>query len=243
MNDQTNVATTTAAITNTSGATKQPDYVAPPGYIAEKFSFRETTDPETKKVTPKPDPVVIGFKPTTLDQLKSYLEPVPEDADDERKMTVAKIQELILTSINEVKRTHIRKVLFDDLSLDEIRASHTIDPELYDIQTIALMPPARRGAVGIEDEMWEDFVKNYILVIQEHGMDEKRAKVGADILKNKLNKVKQNKDALQQFAQRIDTWYTNTLEGEKFEPVYKYLADRVQKLIVANEPQNVLASF
>ena len=80
-----------------------------------------------------------------------------EDADDETKMTVAKIQELILTSINEVKRTHIRKVLFDDLSLDEIRASHTIDPELYDIQTIALMPPARRGAVGIEDEMWGRF--------------------------------------------------------------------------------------
>ena len=52
----------------------------------------------------------------------------------------------------------------------------------------------------------EDFVKElYLVVIQEHGMDEKRAKVGADILKNKLNKVKQNKDALQQFAQRIDT--------------------------------------
>jgi len=243
-NDQTNVAGTTATITNTTGATvAAKDYIAPPGFIAEKFSFRETTDPDTKKVIPKPDPVVIGFKPTTLDQLKEYLEPANESDDDERKLTVAKIQELILTSINEVKRTHIRKVLFDDLVLDEVRASHTIDPSLYDIETIALMPPARRGAVGIEDEMWEDFTKNYILVIQEHGMDEKRAKVGADILKNKLNKVKQNKDALQQFAQRIDTWYTNTQEGEKFEPVYKYLADRVQKLIVANEPQNVLASF
>jgi hypothetical protein len=248
--DQTNVMANTVGsntITNTSGAAAKNaaelNYTAPEGYVAEKFTFRETTDPDTKKVIPKPDPVVIAFKPTTLDQLQAMLKPIDESADDEVKLTTAKIQELILSSINEVKRTHIRKVLFDDLNLDEIRVSHTIDPSLYDIETIALMPPARRGAVGIEEELWEDFTKNYIVVIQEHGMDEKRAKVGADILRNKLNKVKQNKDALQQFAQRIDTWYTNTQEGEKFESVYKYLADRVQKLIVANEPQNVLASF
>lgn len=231
---QSNVNTNNA---NTSGK-KDEKYVAPPGFIAETFSFKETKDKDTQKVIPKPDPVIVDFKPTTLDEIAALLNGtgMPEE-------TTAKVRDLILISLNDVKRTHIKKVLFDDMDLDELRTSHTIDPELYDLVTIALMPPARRGAVGIEDEVWDSFEQDYQEVMQANGVDEKRAKVGANILRNRLNKVKSNLDALKQFELRIGTWYTNTKNGEIMEGVYKYLSDRVQKLIVANEPQTVLQSF
>lgn len=214
-------------------------YVAPEGFIAETFNFKESTDKDTGKKIPKPDPVVIDFKPTTLEDVAVLLQGDPNTPVE----TTAKVRELILTSLNDVKRTHIKKVLFDDMDLDELRASHTIDPALYDLVTIALMPPARRGAVGIEEEVWDSFETDYQEVMQANGVDEKRAKVGANIIRNRFNKVKSNLDALKQFELRITTWYTNTKNGEVMEPVYKYLSDRVQKLIVANQPEAVLQSF
>lgn len=230
-----------AAASNASegAANKEMKYVAPEGFIAETFNFKESTDKDTGKKIPKPDPVIIDFKPTTLTDVYVLLngdESTPAE-------TTEKVRELVLTSLNDVKRTHIKKVLFDDMDLDELRVSHTIDPALYDLVTIALMPPARRGAVGIEEEVWDSFETDYQEVMQANGVDEKRAKVGASIIRNRFNKVKSNLDALKQFELRITTWYTNTKNGEVMEPVYKYLSDRVQKLIVANQPEAVLQSF
>ena len=229
-------AATGSATTDSNG--KPAKYESPTGYVAETFSFKETKDKDTGKVIPKPDPVIVDFKPTTLEEIANLLNGtgMPEE-------TTAKVRDLILVSLNDVKRTHIKKVLFDDMDLDELRQSHMIDPSLYDLVTIALMPPARRGAVGIEDEVWDMFEQDYQDVMQANGVDEKRAKVGANILRNRLNKVKSNLDALKQFELRISTWYTNTKNGEAMEKVYGYLSDRVQKLIVANEPQTVLQSF
>lgn len=228
-----------AANGNTEAKKADEKYVAPEGFIAETFNFKESTDKETGKKIPKPDPVIIDFKPTTLEDVSILLAGDPETPAE----TTAKVRELILTSLNDVKRTHIKKVLFDDMDLDELRTSHAIDPSLYDLVTIALMPPARRGAVGIEEEVWDSFEIDYQEVMQANGVDEKRAKVGANIIRNRFNKVNRNLDALKQFELRITTWYTNTKNGEVMEPVYKYLSDRVQKLIVANQPEAVLQSF
>lgn len=229
--------------------------------IPVKCNFRKSKDDAGNEI-PAIDPVTFNFHAldagdviqlmfkdkvdeATMDQLKGLfiVPPVPEGQKAPEPTEQDKVVGMILTAVNSVTLDHVKKVVFDDVDLNVVRQTKELDPTLYDFTMIALLPPSRRGAVGIEDEMWDDFVADYVEVIQHHGMDEKRAKVGADIMKNRLNKVKSNKQALEQFKVRIQTWYSNSSRAEALTPVYTYLIDRVEKLIATNEPLTVLQSF
>ena len=229
--------------------------------VAVKCNFRKSKDDAGNEI-PAIDPVTFNFHAldakdvvrlmfqgkvddATMGQLQDLftVAPIPEGQKPAEPTDQDKVLSTILAAVNEVTLDHIKKVVFDDVDLNVVRTSKELDPALYDFTMIALLPPNRRGAVGIEDETWEEFVADYVSVIQHHGMDEKRARVGADIMKNRLNKVKSNKPALEQFKMRIQTWYANSSKAEQLTPVYTYLIDRVEKLITNNEPVTILQSF
>lgn len=206
----------------------------PEGFV--KFGFRKTKDPETQKEIPAPDPIIMKFQSETVQSVAALLNGeglTPEETE--------KVREFIVGCVNDAKKEYV-KTLFDDVGYDEARANG-IAPELYDVKVIAMLPPTRRGASGIPDELWEEFVADYQEVIVHHGVDVKRAKVGADIMRGRFNKVRQQKEALLQFKTRIQTWYNHSSKAEQLATVYEYLIERAEKLIAANEPQNVLASF
>jgi hypothetical protein len=131
--------------------------------------------------------------------------------------------------------------LIEDIGVEKVR-TEGLDPALYSFQVIANLPAASKTV--FDDETWASFKADYIEVMTETGgVDQQRAKVGAEILATRLNKVKGNKTALEQFRDRIKTWYNNTKKDEEFVKVYQYLIGRCEDFIKANEPEAVLASF
>jgi hypothetical protein len=103
------------------------------------------------------------------------------------------------------------------------------------------LPPASKTV--FDEETWSAFKEDYISVITQHGVLPAQAKVGAEHFAARLNRVKGNTDALEQFAKRLETWYGNTRKGEELMKVYQYLAQRINDFIAANQPENVLTSF
>lgn len=213
--------------------------------VTKNFNFRATLDPNDptgKAKIPAAEP--LKELKLTLMEKQDIINLINGMKPNKTILSVeeqAKVDELIVDSINSVAIDYVKN-LFDDIGLEKVRVEG-IDPELYDFSLIAMLPPSTRGATGIDDDTWDDFEQDYVSVMTQHGIEEKRAQVGASILKNKLVKVRQSIDALKQFEQRIQMWYGHTSKGETLAAVYTYLNARVQKFIVANEPQQVLASF
>ena len=196
--------------------------------VEKKFGFRKTKDDNGAEVA-APEPILVKLNLCTLEDVIRLA-----NSED------AKVQEMLVDAVNTPILSYCRD-LIDEIGIEDVRTGG-IPSDRYSFEIIANLPPTARGA-GIEDEVWKAFAMDYQEVITATGIDAKRAEVGAAILVGKLNKVKNNKDALEQFKQRINIWFSNSSKQEDLASVYQYLNGRVEKFLVANAPQNVLASF
>jgi hypothetical protein len=197
--------------------------------VEKKFSFRKTKDETTGKEIPAPEPIVTKVELLTLEDVVRLLQSGNQ-----------KVVDMVVDSLNAPILGYYRE-LIDDLGIDKVRAEG-IPAEKYTFETIAELPPASKSM--FDEETWNAFKEDYKTVIMEASqVDEKRATVGAEILAGRLNRVKGNLDALEQFKDRIMTWYSNSSKQEEMLKVYQYLLRRCEDFIVANQPEAVLATF
>lgn len=195
--------------------------------VDKKFGFRKTKDDAGNEIA-APEPVVLK---TTLLDIEGVIELLKSEDD--------KVLEMVVDSLNTPILGYIRQ-LIEDIGVEKVRAEG-LDPSLYSFQLIANLPAASKTV--FDEDTWNAFKADYIEVIVANGVDVPRAKVGAEILAGRLNKVKGNKTALEQFRDRIKTWYNNSSKAEEMQKVYQYLIGRCEEYIKANEPEAVLASF
>lgn len=195
--------------------------------VDKKFGFRKTKDDAGNEI-PAADPITMKVHLVDLEEVIALL----KSEDD-------KVQEMVIDSLNTPILGYIRQ-LIEDIGVEKVRAEG-LDPSQYSFSVIANLPASSKTV--FDEDTWSAFKQDYIDVIVSNGVDQTRAKVGAEILAGRLNKVKSNKVALEQFRDRIKTWYNNSSKAEEMVKVYQYLIGRCEEFIKANEPEAVLASF
>lgn len=196
--------------------------------VEKKFGFRATKD-DSGKETPAIEPIIR--KDVQLLDLQAVVDLI-SSADP-------KVLEMVVDTLNGPILGYYRD-LIDIIGIDEVRANG-IPPEKYSFELIANLPA--RSKTVFEEAVWNDFKADYISVLVANSIPAEKAKTGAEILAGRLNKVKGNLDALQQFKDRIKTWFGNSSKAEEMTPVYQYLIGRCEDFIAANQPEAVLASF
>jgi len=197
--------------------------------VKRKFNFRKTKDETTGKEVPAAEPIEATLTLLSLDDVVRLL----QGGDP-------KVLEMMVDTLNAPSISYYRE-LIEDLGVENVRKDG-IPAERYSFEAIAALPPASKSM--FDEETWNAFKADYISVIMaKGGVDENRAKVGAEILATRLNRVKGNLTALEQFQDRIKTWFGNTEKKEEMLKVYQYLIGRCEGFIAANQPETVLASF
>lgn len=197
--------------------------------VEKKFGFRVTKNEEGKEI-PAPEPIIR--KDVQLLDVTDVVR-LLQSGDQ-------KVIDAVIDSLNSVVLGYYRD-LIETIGIDEVRANG-IPAEKYSFELIANLPA--RSKTVFEDAVWEEFKKDYLgVMVPAAGLTPDKAKVGGEILAGRLNKVRGNLVALNQFADRIKTWYANSSKQEEMLPVYQYLIGRCEDFIAANQPEAVLASF
>jgi len=209
--------------------------------VDKKFGFRKTTD-DTGKVIPAPEPLNLKLALFNWEDIiamiaaESKREPIKNAKGEEEPN---KVKEMVIDCINTPIINYV-KDLIDTVGVEEVRAKG-IEPELYSFELIANLPPASKSM--FDEETWKAFKEDYMEVMAIVGVSPERAKIGAEHLAARLNRVKGNLEALEQFKGRINSWYSNSKKQEEFAKVFQYLLQRCEDFIKANQPETILASF
>lgn len=96
----------------------------------------------------------------------------------------------------------------DDLE-KEVNAA-MLDFSKLNLEYIASIPPAQRGAVAISDEEWATFFEDYLpVMVAATGKEEKKIKNHIDLFK-KPQKIKANKPVLQALVEQLDIYMASS---------------------------------
>lgn len=105
---------------------------------------------------------------------------------------------------------------------------------------IAMLPKAERRGLGISDEDWEEFFKDYREVMPvAAGKDKDRIEKHVQIYKKKFATVRNDKKALGVLNEMLALYAASTAAFEDNQGVYDYLKKRVETLM--QEEEKVLA--
>lgn len=202
--------------------------------VKKKFGFRKSTEEVqvdgkiVEKEVPAPAPIEMEVKLLELPDVVNLLK-----SGDE------KVLKAVVDTLNSPILSYIRE-LIDTYGVEDVR-SNGLPADKYSFETIANLPPASKAV--FDEATWSEFKTDYMEVVVANGVGLPQAKIGAEILATRLIRVKSNLPALNQFRDRIRTWYTNSSKQEQMLPVYEYLIGRCEGFIASNQPETILASF
>ena len=157
-----------------------------------KFTFksRKLKDEQGREVGEafKPEPVIASIPVPTAALLIQYLQqPDPVKSEDGKAVeaTVAqKVKQLILDTIHGLIKDQGKDQLDSVLEEMDLRnprplALTDLDFDKLSLEVIALIEPARRGAVALSDDDYNSFFEDYTQVMsQAAGLEEKKIKIG-----------------------------------------------------------------
>lgn len=207
-----------------------------------KFTFksRKLKDEQGREVGEafKPEPVIASIPVPTAALLIQYLQqPDPVKGEDGKvaEATVAqKVKQLILDTIHALIKDQGKDQLDSVLEEMDLRnprplALTDLDFDKLSLEVIALIEPARRGAVALSDDDYNSFFEDYTQVMsQAAGLEEKKIKAHLDIFKAPT-KIKSRKDMLEVMLERLAVYATKTSKLEENMAVYARLQTKFDK--------------
>lgn len=140
--------------------------------------------------------------------------------------------DLLVETVANVIYQQQRSIIADDPDY----TADKFDPAKVTWEFIANIPRSERTGSGIAKEVWEAFAKDYTAVVITHaGKTAEQAANAAKILVAKFQQVKTNKAVISKLVDNINIWFTNTQNAEDFADVYKFLTDKAETLLKADD--------
>lgn len=197
-----------------------------------KFGFRtikdEKTGISTKRATVEAKLPIPSFE--------GVVEILQNQASPEFK--------LLMSSIEDTFTSYIKDLLADNPDI-------TTENFPYDKATwtaIATQPESERKGRGIPKEIWEDFIKSYVIVMPGlTGLELKFIEKQAAMFAQKLNPLV-NHDQKEKILPGLKNMLTVYLNGagdaaESFQDCIKFLLDKADKILNAEKESNLVANL
>lgn len=195
--------------------------IEPPRTVATKisFSFKTTTDPDTKEKNEKRPTIELMLPFVTFEGLIEAL-----SSDDKKQ------QEFILNVVNdEITRAARQQVSPTEDLVKPVNSQDELDLDKLSIKYLANMPPSERRGGGIAKEVWEAFGKDYIGVMTSVGNKTlEQAQNAAILLVRKLNTVKTRKPVLEYLDKHLDFYTAHTENLEDYKEVVEFLKGKAE---------------
>ena len=191
--------------------------------VETAFHFRKVTDPDTKIETkrasvllPLPTPSVEGL----IDIIQAG----------------GKALELLIEAAQGIVIEQAREYINNN----EDVTSTNFPFAMLDWNTIANLPKADRRGGGIAKEVWEDFAKDYILVMPALiNKSPEAVTMATKIFLTKFANVKTNKAIIAKLKDYLAIYINNTARGEEFVEAVEWLNKKADVLIATGE-ENLL---
>jgi len=249
---QENLATNEAEV----AAVSTPAPVAPAGtlFVTKKFNFkqrslRDEAGKEIEKLPKQPSVQAPIPVPTAAAVIAILSQPdtltVAEEGK-EPKEAPNQLKQMVLDAINTIvfdqAKSHLDAAIdgFGSDKTKQVNASF-IDYDKLSLEYIVSIPPARRGAVPITDEEWNDmFVDYQNVMIQVTQKPKETLAKHVDIFKN-LRKYRTRKDVLGVMQDQLNIYGASTASMEDFSAQYERLTDTLEKFLKEDDKIDINA--
>lgn len=180
-----------------------------------KFNFKKVRDENTGLETKRPS-VELTLPVPSVEGIIAILE------------TGGKSLELLLESVTDVIASRAREIVNEKEDINQ--ANFPFDQLAWEV--IANLPKAERRGGGISKDTWEDFSKDYILVMPTvTGKTAEQVGNAAKILLNKFNAVKTNKPVLKMLKAQLGLYASNSPSADMYVDCISFLLDKAEALI------------
>lgn len=136
--------------------------------------------------------------------------------------------ELVMEAVKQIQIDRAREIINDD---EKITAETFPYGEL-DWTKIANLPKAERRGGGISKETWDDFAKDYIVVMPAlTGKTAEQVANAAKILLNKFQSCKTNKPVLTLLKNQLALYAANSQNAEQFTDCITFLTEKADTFL------------
>ena len=194
-----------------------------------KFNFKSVVDEATGLKSKRPT-VEIALPVPSVEGLVSAIEAGGTQLS------------LLLEAAENIILARAREIINDKEDISQENFPYT------DIswETIANMPAAEKRGRGIPKEVWDDFAVDYIATMPAlTGKTEKQIAAAAEILLDKFNKLKANRDykkIVRLLMDQLAIYMNNTSNAEQFMDCVTFLTDKGNR-ILTTEDVSILESL
>ena len=191
-----------------------------------KFGFRTIKDAETGVET-KRETIEVKIPVPSIEGLIAVFEAGGKGLD------------LLQQAVQEVIATAIKDRLSDDSSITAVNFPYAD----FTWEAIANQPESERKGRGISKEVWEDFIKDYIVVMPGlTGKEQKFIEKQAAILAQKLQPLKnhENKDKmLPKFKELLTVYVSGSASAEQFIECVDFINKKIDTFLNSEKDSNL----
>lgn len=176
------------------------------------FHFKKDKETDTKRATVK-----LSLPFLTVDGIVDILE-----SGDTKQIA------LLMSAANDVIVGQARAQVNDREDINQ----ENFDFAKISWETIANLPPAERRGGGISKETWDEFGKDYAVVMAENAdKDEEQIAKHLSILLSKMQKAKTNKPVLKAFNGFLAVYTEHTKNLEDFKECVEFLTGKIDAFL------------
>ena len=140
--------------------------------------------------------------------------------------------DLILEALQDVQIARARELVNENENIN----SDNFPYEQLDWAAIANLPKAERRGGGISKELWEDFGKDYLVVMPGvTGKSEDQIKNAVKILLNKFQQVKTAKPIIKLLKDQLALYVANSPNAEQYSEAVEFLVEKADKFLNVSE--------
>lgn len=142
---------------------------------------------------------------------------------------------LLLEAVENIVTARARELVNDNESINQ--ENFPFDQITW--EAIANLPAAEKRGRGIPKEVWEEFSADYIQVMPAlTGKTEKQIAAAAEILLDKFNKLKGNKDykkIVKLLLDQLSVYMNSAANAETYMDCISFLTDKGTRILTAEE--------
>ena len=191
-----------------------------------KFGFRTIKDAETGVET-KRETIEVKIPVPSIEGMIAIFEAGGKSLD------------LLQQAVQEVIASAIKDRLGDDSSITSVNFPYAD----FTWEAIANQPESERKGRGISKEVWEDFIKDYIVVMPGlTGKEQKFIEKQAAILAQKLQPLKnhENKDKmLPKFKELLTVYVSGSASAEQFIECVEFINKKIDTFLNSEKDSNL----
>lgn len=191
------------------------------------FSFKGTTDPNTKEKIPARPKLTLQIPVPTWEGLISTLsEENPEDPKVQNY-----VMRLIRDDIISAARQQVSPV---DETTKQVDKQEDLDLSKLTVSYLAAQPESERRGGGIAKEVWEAFEKAYVEVqTKAGGKDVEKASNAAKLFVKRYQPVRTQKKVLTFLKGELDRAFSffDAEQAEEYSSIYEFLVKKVDDLL------------